>query len=610
VCFEPSPLTPLPEGEGNTAGAAKEAADAANKSPSPPGRGARGEGKLKGSLPPEILTHARELRQNQTNVEKLLWGILRGRRFLNLKFRRQHPITPYILDFYCEELKFGIELDGGQHNEEAARRYDETRSAFLAAQGIQIIRFWNLELLTELEAVLEALYWTVVKLKPALTLNPSPEGRGTFTESELNYSPEGRGTFTESEPNSSPEGRGTFTESEILSPPTEHNKPLSPRERGRGEGSDENWLSGLFGAVTTPGVQSGAVLDGETVEEIYADLTGAAVDGVNLAGVKPLLENEHISFQGSQKIGDFDIPGDLAREWLPLPNPNGRSNCDVLKPSWNGLDLARRPRDMWIIDFGTRMTEEDAALYEKPFGYVFEHVKPEREQNNREAYRKHWWRHGEPRIAMRAAIEKIGQYIATPEVSKYRIFVWMPSDILPDKKLMVIARNDDTTFGVLHSRFHELWSLKVGSWHGKGNDPRYTPSTTFQTFPFPAGLTPNIPAEDYAADPRAVAIAAAAQRLNQLRENWLNPPEWIKRVPEVVPGYPDRLLPVDDHAAQQLKQRTLTNLYNQRPAWLDHAHQKLDAAVAAAYGWPSDLSDDEILRRLLALNQARAMRAS
>ena len=176
---------------------------------------------------------------------------------------------------------------------------------------------------------------------------------------------------------------------------------------------------------------------------------------------------------------------------------------------------------------------------------------------------------------------------------------------------MAIARDDDTTFGILHSRFHELWSLRMGTWLGKGNDPRYTPSTTFETFPFPAGLTPDIPAADYAGDPRAQSIATAAARLNELRENWLNPADLVERVPEVAPGYPDRLLPRDDAAAAILKKRTLTNLYNARPAWLGHAHSTLDEAVAGAYGWGDDwraglLSDDEILARLFRLNQDRA----
>ena len=101
------------------------------------------------------------------------------------------------------------------------------------------------------------------------------------------------------------------------------------------------------------------------------------------------------------------------------------------------------------------------------------------------------------------------------------------------------------------------------------------------------------------------AIATAAQRLIELRDNWLNPPEWVKREPEVVPGYPDRILPMDEKAAKALKKRTLTNLYNQRPAWLSHAHDALDAAVASAYGWPADIEEQEVLKRLLELNQQR-----
>jgi len=129
---------------------------------------------------------------------------------------------------------------------------------------------------------------------------------------------------------------------------------------------------------------------------------------------------------------------------------------------------------------------------------------------------------------------------------------------------------------------------------------------TFETFPFPEGLTPNIPATEYTNDPRAIAIAEAARRLNELREAWLNPPDLVERVREVVPGYPDRLVPVDDRAAAILKKRTLTNLYNERPAWLDNAHRDLDAAVAAAYGWPTDISEDDALARLLALNLDRS----
>jgi type II restriction/modification system DNA methylase subunit YeeA len=233
-------------------------------------------------------------------------------------------------------------------------------------------------------------------------------------------------------------------------------------------------------------------------------------------------------------------------------------------------------------------------------------VKPERDKNRRDTYRLNWWRHVEPRPAMWAAIALVTRYIVTPTVAKHRLFAWLQSPTCPDHQLIVIARDDDTTFGILHSRFHEAWSLRLGTWLGVGNDPRYTPTTTFETFPFPEGLTPNIPTADYAADPRAIRIAEAAKRLDELRRNWLNPSDLIRIEPEVVPGYPDRILPKDHAAAAVLAKRTLTNLYNERPQWLANAHEALDRAVAAVYGWPEDISTEDALEKLLELNLARA----
>ena len=200
------------------------------------------------------------------------------------------------------------------------------------------------------------------------------------------------------------------------------------------------------------------------------------------------------------------------------------------------------------------------------------------------------------------ALDGLARYIATPTVAKHRLFAWYDVRICPDHQLIVITRDDDTTFGILHSRFHEIWSLRRGTWLGKGNDPRYTPTTTFETFPFPEGLAPSIPAADYADNPHAVAIAEAARRLVELRDRWLNPPEWVEWVDEPVPDYPKRPVPRNEDVAKELKKRTLTNLYNTRPQWLADTHASLDAAVAAAYGWDADISDDEALQELLGLN--------
>lgn len=354
------------------------------------------------------------------------------------------------------------------------------------------------------------------------------------------------------------------------------------------------------------------LLNGSLVEKIYSNLTYGSI--FDLTSVKKLLENEGICFEGFRKYGHLDVPGSIARHWLIAgKNPNTRPNSDVLKPYIGGRDIVDRYSDIWVIDFFACKTEIEASFYEYPFQHVLEFNKPYREGVRDRQRREQWWQFGRSGAALRRSISGLSRMIVTPRVSKYRVFSWFSPTIRPSDATNVIARDDDTSFGILHSRFHELWALRMGTFLGVGNDPRYTPSTTFETFPFPEGLTPNIPASDYADDPRAQKIAAAAARLNELRENWLNPSDLVRREPEVVPGYPDRLLPVDEGAAKELKKRTLTNLYNARPAWLDNAHRALDEAVAEAYGWGDDwraglLTEDEILKRLFELNQQRAGR--
>ena len=399
--------------------------------------------------------------------------------------------------------------------------------------------------------------------------------------------------------------------------------------------SDEEWINdgaavrvSLLGFGPIFPVHRGNRLDGGEVAAIHADLTAGV--GIDLTKAKPLPENKGVAYMGITKVGAFDLAGETARNWLHLPNPNGKANIEVLRPSWNGLDLTRRHRDTWIVDFGCDLLEADASLFEAPFGHTKTHVYPERQTNNRQAYRVQWWRHGEARPSLRKLISGLARFIATPEVSKHRLFVWVPASVLPDKNLNVITRADDATFGILHSRFHELWSLRLGT--SLEDRPRYTSSTTFETFPFPPGLTPRdtaggdragsiseaAPHEGQAdarpipaAHPQAANIAAAARRLNELREAWLNPAEWVDWVitpEEEKAGFPKRPVAKPGHEAE-LKKRTLTNLYNARPAWLDLAHKELDKAVATAYGWTDytpETPDDEILRRLLALNLERA----
>lgn len=384
--------------------------------------------------------------------------------------------------------------------------------------------------------------------------------------------------------------------------------------------SDEPWINNgaavRVSLVCFGGREGKTVLDGQPVEAIHADLTTG--DGLNLTNAHRLEENAGTCFEGIKKYGSFDIPGELARSLLKQGgNPNRQPNSNVLRPWINATDIVRNPSDTWIIDF-TGLSLDQAMQYEAPFQHALIHVKPERANDRNTRTREQWWLFERPRPELRRAIEALPRYIVTPVVSKHRVFAWRSSPTLAMNLLDVIARADDTTFGILHSRFHELWSLRMGTWLGKGNDPRYTPTTTFETFPFPEGLTPR----DCAAAPERASstcyadlvatenIAATARHLNELREAWLNPPEWVDwvRTPEEeAAGFPLRPVAKPGHEAE-LKQRTLTKLYNARPAWLAHVHRELDGYVADAYGWTDytpEIPDEEILRRLLALNLER-----
>lgn len=349
-----------------------------------------------------------------------------------------------------------------------------------------------------------------------------------------------------------------------------------------------------------------ARLNGEVTHRIDSNLS--ALDGgaedVSLTKATTLKENLRVALQGPTKGGPFEIPGDLARQWLLLPNPSGRSNADVIKPWANGEAIVRRWPDLWIIDFGER-SEAEAALYETPFEHVRKFVLPLRAKVERERRRRLWWQYNEPAPGLRSALSGLKRYIATPEVSKHRVFVWLHYCVSPDKNLVVICRDDDVTMGIVQSRMHECWALRLGT--SLEDRPRYTSSTTFRTFPFPPGLTPNLSASAYT-NPHADRIAIASAELMKLRDRWLNPPEWVRREADIVADLPDRITATPAHESE-LAKRTLTNLYNARPAWLDHAHRDLDAAVAVAYGWTdysANMTDTEILRRLLALNLDRA----
>ncbi len=417
--------------------------------------------------------------------------------------------------------------------------------------------------------------------------------------------------------------------------------------------SDREWmLGGADVHVSMVGFDSGAekarMLDGKTVAFIEPNLSSRA----DLSNARQLQSNSETCFLGVMKAGAFDLEEAAVMAMLFEPNPNRIPNSEVLRPRFTARDILQRTGGGWIIDFGCGMEERLASLFHDPFTRIAKAVKPERLKNRRESLARWWWIHGEPRPGLRNALSGLARFIVTPEVSKHRIFVWLDDVNLADHQTRVFAFSDDYIFGVLHSRLHEIWSLAQGTQlREKESGFRYTPTTCFETFPFPLGgdlSTPdrssaeNLAAKFYVmgkeepppygrltliASEHRETISEAARELNDVREDWLNPQEWtterILEFPGSINGpwaryvvnpnkdgvgtvrYP-RLEPRDAECAAKLKDRTLTKLYNERPAWLDHAHKKLDAVVAAAYGWPADLTDEQILERLLALNLERA----
>ena len=397
--------------------------------------------------------------------------------------------------------------------------------------------------------------------------------------------------------------------------------------------SDRNWiLDGANVHISMIGFDNGQekelLLDGNIVPLINSNLTKES----DISRAKILSSNKGFSFQGPSPKAPFEIQFNVAINMLLEPsNVNGCPNSDVIRPIITAKEMVQKKEDMWTFDFGL-MSEKEAASYQSPFEYVKKHILPIR-KTRRDDYRGQWWQYARPRPEMREALKGKYRFITIPRIAKYRIFVWIDSAILANDSAIVFASQEDYLFGILQSHIHEIWALILGT--RLETRPRYTPTTCFETFPLP-NLT----------DKKSATIAEAARELDELRNRWLNPPEWTKTEVLEFPGSVDgpwaryvdpttvhcphpnplpkgegtignnlpkgegtigtvrwpRIVPKDTDCAAQLKKRTLTNLYNQRPQWLQNAHEILDAAVFAAYGWDPGINDEELLERLLKLN--------
>lgn len=268
-----------------------------------------------------------------------------------------------------------------------------------------------------------------------------------------------------------------------------------------------------------------------------------------------------------------------------------------IRPYRNGRDIAQVPRGDMVIDLFGMTAEDVQTRFPAVYQWVYERVKPQRDgkasnTKDTEVYARLWWLFGKPRGELRNALAGLPRYIATVETSKHRYFVFLDAGILPDNMLVNIALEDPFYLGVLSSRFHVVWALAAGSRLGVGNDPVYPKSVCFDPFPFP------VCGDELKSRIRKIAEAIDSHRkARQDAVPGLTMTSMYNIVEKLRAGSP---LTAGDGGVHE---EGLCSILRQ-------LHDELDAAVAEAYGWPPSITDDEILERLVALNQERAREES
>jgi len=312
---------------------------------------------------------------------------------------------------------------------------------------------------------------------------------------------------------------------------------------------------------------------------INADLSG----GTNLSSFVPLKANMGIAYTGMYPLGQGFVlmPDDVERA------TGGRSDeCAFLHPFFIARDLTQTNRKAEVIDFYPLSQDEVRRQAPNLFQWVLDRVKPQRDQDNREVRRRKWWLFAEPVPALRKALSGLSRYILVPRTAKYFTFQFQPAKAIPDTSVVAVASDDALLLGLLSSRTHRIWALGLG---GTLEDrPRYQHASTFNPFPFPILNKPqesrirnlgeqlDAHRKRQQATHSTLAVTDVYNVLNKLRSG---EPLTTK----------EKL--IHDHGLVSV---------------LKQIHDDLDAAVFDAYGWPHDLSDDEILRRLVELNHERA----
>ncbi|QDV72486.1 class I SAM-dependent DNA methyltransferase [Botrimarina mediterranea] len=347
-------------------------------------------------------------------------------------------------------------------------------------------------------------------------------------------------------------------------------------------------------AMTVGATTSGPALIGEPIEPIGNEEAGLATRevacinhqlsaGIDLDSARPLRANDGVCVPGVQLYGSgFVVDSDTANKI----RPQTRSEHRVVRSYLNGRDFMQNPRGMYVIDFFEMTAEEAKAANPAAFQRVIDYVKPERDQNRRASIRDKWWRFGWERPVLRQASAGLSRIIATPETAKHRVFAFIDEETLPDNMLTNIASDDAFILGVLSSRVHVVWTLASG---GTLEDrPRYTKSVCFEPFPIP------------------VCEGDQKQRIRDLGEQ-LDAHRKARQAehPELtMTGMYNVLEKLRSGETLTAKEKTIHE--QGLVSVLRQIHDDLDTAVAEAYGWPVDLTDEQILERLVALNYERA----
>ncbi|MFZ1734409.1 MAG: DNA methyltransferase [Flavobacteriales bacterium] len=361
-------------------------------------------------------------------------------------------------------------------------------------------------------------------------------------------------------------------------------------------GNVQGVLQKVIREVDSPNDEATGVTLSTQAGKLFEDLT----TGADVASALVLIANEAVAGMGVKLHGMGFVVTEGEAKNLGLGRHTGLEQH--IKPFINGRDLMQSSRVSLVIDLFGLKENEVREKYPEVYQWVAERVKPERDANRRDTYRLNWWIFGEPRSTQRSAFASVKRYIATCRTARHRLFSFVDSDVIFESKVVGIALDDAYVLGVLSSKVHEAWAIAAGGWLGVGNDATYNHADCFNKFPFPAST----PAQQE-------KIRALGEQLDahRKRQQALHPAltmtgmyNVLERVRELE-GFTTEAQRAQSNAAPlNAKEKTI---YEQGLVGiLKQLHDELDAAVAEAYGWPADLSTDDILTRLVALNAERA----